>query len=73
MPLDPALARDIDAVRDHAHVLGARSLAATFPTLDGEVTIDYRPDTWLAITLWGDGPDERVYMFGPDWPEEDPT
>ena len=69
MSLDPGLQRDIAAVREHAHALGVRSLAATFATFDGEVTIEVRPDTWLAITLWDDGPEERVYMFGPDWPE----
>lgn len=57
------------AVATLRHQLAAENLvqlAKTWRTLDGEMTIDYRPGDYLRIRLTGDAP-ERTYVLDPDW------
>lgn len=55
----------VDVVRAKADELGANAISVTWPTLDGEVTVEYRRDDWLKVVYATAEP--KTYVLAPDW------
>jgi hypothetical protein len=56
----------LDVVRDTADQLAASRIAVTWPTLDGEVTVDYRPGDFLRV-VFADRGEPRTFVLDPEW------